>query len=62
MADERKTAGALDRSREMAGEDYEVHRIAGETGLSPDEVRELIDEVGNNREKLMAMALRKAGR
>jgi hypothetical protein len=56
MADDKSNVGEPDRSRVSASEDYEVRYVAERTGLSPYEVRDLIAEVGNDREKLMAAA------
>ena len=60
MVDDRQRRGEFDRNRVAGGEDYEIQHVANETGLSPAEVRELIAEVGSDRNRLMAAALRKS--
>jgi hypothetical protein len=46
----------MDRKRVAAREGYEVDYFARKHGLSRDEARELIKQVGNDREKLNAAA------
>lgn len=62
MADDKTKVGNPDRKRVAGGEGYEVRDFAQKHGISPDEARKLIDEVGNNHEKLdAAVAARKRG-
>ena len=56
MADDNENGAALDRLRVAGGEDYEVQYIADQTGITADQVRELIKAYGNNREKLIQAA------
>jgi hypothetical protein len=52
MADDKDLRDGRDRSRVAADEQYEVQHIAEKFGVSAEEVRRLIEEVGNSREKL----------
>ena len=52
MPDNKSKIGEPDRSRVAAGERYEVQHLAERTGLSTDEVRDLIEKFGNDRETL----------
>ena len=58
MADNKGIVGGQDRARVAGGEDYEVQDFASRHGISPDEVREMIKRVGNNREALEKEAMR----
>jgi hypothetical protein len=58
MADDKSIVGGRDRARVAGGEDYEVQDFASRHGISPDEVREMIKRVGNNREALEQEAMR----
>ena len=58
MADDKSIVGGQDRARVAGGEDYEVQDFASRHGISPDEVREMIKRVGNNREALEQEAMR----
>jgi len=54
MADDRSNVGARDRSEVAGDEPYELDDFARRHGLSRDEVRQLVDRVGNDRAKLEA--------
>ena len=56
MADDRNNRGAGDRSRVAAGQGYELGYFARKHGISRDKARELIERIGNDREKLNAAA------
>lgn len=56
MADNKNKRGGGDRSRVAAGEGYEVSYFASKHGISAQQARDLIKEVGNDREKLNAAA------
>ena len=58
MADDKSITGRQDRARVAGGEDYEVYDFASRHGISPDEVREMIKRVGNDRAKLEQEVLR----
>ena len=55
MADD-KTLQGRDRTLVARSEDYEVRHFAEKHGLSVQQVQDLIDRVGNNREALEAAA------
>ncbi|ESZ35774.1 DUF3606 domain-containing protein [Mesorhizobium sp. M0292] len=61
MADEKTKRDFRDRDRVSADEDYEVEYFATKTGITPQQVKELIAKHGNQRETLerVAKALRK---
>jgi uncharacterized protein YjcR len=50
--DNKNSRDGRDRSRVAGGEKYEVQHIAEKFGVKPEEVRQLIKEVGNDRQKL----------
>ena len=52
MSDNKNERGSRDRSRVSAEEKYEVQHIAEKFNVSADEVRRIIKEVGNSREKI----------
>lgn len=52
MADNKEIRDGRDRSKVSGEEQYEVEHVAEKFGVSADEVRRLISEVGNSREKL----------
>jgi len=56
MADDKTNVGGQDRSRVSGEEGYEVRYFAEKHGISPDQARELIERVGNNRAELDAAA------
>jgi hypothetical protein len=58
MADDRSKQGAQDRARVSAQEGYEVDYFARKHGITAQQARELIAEVGNDRAKLDAAAER----
>jgi len=43
---------AQDRARVAGGQDHEVRYEAGKEGVSKDEVRDAVKEVGNSRRKV----------
>lgn len=56
MVDDPKKRGASDRRRVAAGQGYEVSYFARKHGLTTAKAREIIDRVGNDRDKLNAAA------
>jgi len=56
MADDKSKTDNRDRSRVAGDEDYEVQHLARETGVTPEQARQLIKGYGNDREKLMQAA------
>lgn len=52
MTDDKSKRGADDRARVAGGEDYEVSHFARKHGLTTQEAEDLINKVGNSREKL----------
>jgi hypothetical protein len=54
MADGKHKGGVLDRSRVAASEPYEVSYFAKKHGLTTQQVRDLILEVGSDRDRLEA--------
>jgi hypothetical protein len=61
MADDKSNAGAQDRSRVAAGEDYEVRHFAEQNGISIEQAEQLISRHGNNREELERAAKQMKG-
>jgi hypothetical protein len=63
MADDKSKRDFRDRNRVSADEDHEVEYFARENGITPQQVRELIGKVGNDRARLTeaAKALRDRG-
>ncbi|ESX06059.1 hypothetical protein X769_04730 [Mesorhizobium sp. LSJC268A00] len=61
MADDKSKRDFRDRDRVSADEDYEVEYFATKTGITTQQVKELIAKHGNQRETLerVAKALRK---
>ncbi|MER9411340.1 DUF3606 domain-containing protein [Mesorhizobium sp. M0589] len=49
MADDKSKRGFRDRDRVSADEDYEVEYFATKTGITPQQVKELIAKHGNQR-------------
>ena len=49
MSDDKSFVGGQDRARVAAEEDYEVQTFARRHGMTPDEVREMIGRIGNDR-------------
>jgi len=62
MADNKSKRGGGDRRRVAGGEGYEVNYFARKHGISKDQAQRLIDQVGNDREKLNAAAGKLTGR
>lgn len=52
MADDKNIRDGRDRSRVSGSEEYELQFLAEKLNVSIDEVRQAIEKVGNNREKL----------
>ena len=52
MTDDKNKVGQPDRSRVAGVQDYEVQYLAKKYGLSPEQARELIARIGNDRQKL----------
>ena len=52
MADNKKATGAADRNKVSKSEGYEVSYFAKKHGITAEQTRNLIDKVGNDREKL----------
>jgi len=52
MADNTSNRGQQDRVRVNGNEDYEVNYIAVKLGVSTQAVKDAIEKVGNNREKI----------
>jgi hypothetical protein len=52
MADDKTKRGGPDRARVAADEGYEVSYFARKHGISKDQAEQLINKVGNDREKL----------
>lgn len=56
MADNKAKRGKQDRARVAGGEGYEVKYFASKHRITAQQARDLIDRVGNDREKLNAAA------
>lgn len=56
MADNKSKRGGGDRRTVAADEGYEVRYFARKHDITTEQARQLIEEVGNNREKLNAAA------
>jgi hypothetical protein len=56
VADDKKNRGAQDRARVSGSEGYEVSYFARKHGITSQQARDLIKQVGNSREKLNAAA------
>jgi transposase-like protein len=52
MADDKTKLGSADPDRVARGQDYEVEYFARRYGISPDQVHQLIRQLGNDRGKL----------
>ena len=52
MADNKDLRDGRDRSRVAGEESYELQHIAEKMGVSQEEVRSAIQQVGNSREKI----------
>jgi hypothetical protein len=52
MADDKNNRGAQDRARVSGSEGYEVSYFARKHGITSEQARDLIEQVGNSREKL----------
>ncbi|SIT58669.1 conserved hypothetical protein [Mesorhizobium prunaredense] len=56
MADDKTKRDFRDRNRVSADENYEVEYFALEMGITPDQVRDLIRTIGNDRAALTEAA------
>ncbi|RUU14397.1 DUF3606 domain-containing protein [Mesorhizobium sp. M6A.T.Ca.TU.002.02.2.1] len=56
MADDKNKRDFRDRNRVSADENYEVEYFALEMGITPDQVRDLIRTIGNDRAALTEAA------
>ncbi|RWB02242.1 DUF3606 domain-containing protein [Mesorhizobium sp.] len=56
MADDKSKRDFRDRNRVSADEDYELEYFARENGVTIEQVRELIEANGNDREALIEAA------
>ena len=52
MADRKDKRGSSDRSKVSASEEHELRYVAQKIGVSIDEVRNAIQQVGNDRKKV----------
>jgi hypothetical protein len=52
MPDSKDFIGGADRAQVAAREDYEVQAFARRHGMTPDEVRDMIERIGNDRDAL----------
>jgi hypothetical protein len=52
MSDNKNIIDWHDRARVAAQEDYEVAAFANRHGMSPQEVRDMIERIGNDRDAL----------
>jgi uncharacterized protein DUF3606 len=58
MVDDRTNRGEPDRSKVSGSEDYELDFLARKYGMTREEARELVERIGNDREKLDEAAKR----
>lgn len=58
MADDKSKRGKPDRSKVASGEGYEVNYFARKHEITAQQARDLINRVGNNRDKLNTAAER----
>jgi hypothetical protein len=58
MADDKNQRGGQDRARVSGSEGYEVEYFARKHGITPQQARDLIHEIGNDRAELDAAAER----
>jgi hypothetical protein len=56
MADDKRKRGGRDRSRVAKGQGYEVNYFATKHNLTRQQARDLIDRIGNDRNRLNAAA------
>ncbi|MET3520240.1 DUF3606 domain-containing protein [Mesorhizobium sp. USDA-HM6] len=61
MADDKSNRGFRDQSLVSADEEYEVRYFAKQNRITPDEVRALIREHGNDRKRLAREARKLRG-
>jgi len=62
MADNKKKTGRSDRKTVAKGEKYEVAYFARKHGITAQQTRDLIDKIGNDREKLNKAAEKMKGK
>ncbi|MES0055135.1 DUF3606 domain-containing protein [Mesorhizobium sp. LNJC394B00] len=60
MADDKSKRDFRDRNRVSVDEDYEVRHFAKQHRITPEQVRELIREHGNDRKRLEREARKRA--
>lgn len=60
MADDKSRRDFRDRNRVSVDEDYEVRYFAKQHRITPEQVRELIREHGNDRKRLEREARKRA--
>ncbi|MER8903763.1 MULTISPECIES: DUF3606 domain-containing protein [unclassified Mesorhizobium] len=60
MADDKSMRDFRDRNRVSVDEDYEVRYFAKQHRITPEQVRELIREHGNDRKRLEREARKRA--
>lgn len=58
MADDKGRRGAADGQKVAGGQDHEVRYLAGKFGISTDQAKTLVEQYGNNRQRLEAAARR----
>jgi hypothetical protein len=52
MSDNKNFVGGQDRARVAGEEDYEVQACARRHGKTPQEVRDMVERIGNDRDAL----------
>ena len=52
MPDDKSKIGGQDKSRVAENEEYEIQYLVQKTGASAEQVRQAIQKVGNEREKI----------
>jgi hypothetical protein len=52
MPDNKDLVGSADRARVAGEEDYEINAFARRHGMSPEEVRDMVKRIGNDRDAL----------
>ena len=62
MPDNLKSSGGQDRKRIDVNQDYELRDWSKKFGVSPDELKEAVQAVGNQAEKVEAHLKQRGGR
>lgn len=52
MSDNKSFVGGQDRARVAGEEEYEVQAFARRHGMTPQEVRDMVERIGNDRDAL----------